>query len=116
MGWAVHVRANTTVGTVGATATLLGGVDLDVTDDQVVRVQVLELGIALCIPEQVQNNLGGLHWPAALTHLEGLGLSRAANAACVLAERHALLLLANILQVGLAGSSTPLICKVHISA
>ena len=28
--------------------------DLDVADDQVVGVQVLELGVALCVPEQAR--------------------------------------------------------------
>merc|ERR1719231_567955 len=47
MSWAVHVWANTTVGTVSATASLLSSVHLDVLDDQVVSVQVLELSVAL---------------------------------------------------------------------
>eukprot|EP00972_Heterocapsa_arctica_P056461 8330971-Heterocapsa_arctica.AAC.1 len=85
------------MGTVRAAAAHLRSVHLDVLDVQVVRVQVLELGVALGVLQEAEEDLARLHRPAALGHLELLGLRRAADAARVLAEGHAALLLADVL-------------------
>merc|ERR1719498_1001692 len=77
---------------------------LNVLDDQVISVEVLELGVALSVAEQVQDDLCRLHWPSALAHLEGLRLRSAADAASVLTEWNAALLLDDILQVSLGSA------------
>mmetsp|Transcript_2715 Transcript_2715/g.6876 ORF Transcript_2715/g.6876 Transcript_2715/m.6876 type:complete len:216 (-) Transcript_2715:2-649(-) len=101
---AIHVGVDAAVGTVGAASALLSFADLDVCDGEVLCVEVLELGIALRIPQQVEENLRRFDRPAALRHLELLRLRRPADAALVHPEGHAALLLADILQVLLRGA------------
>merc|ERR1719502_2544310 len=126
MSRAVHVRPNAAVRTVGTTTALLRRVDLNVLDDKIIGVQILEISVALGVPQQVENDLRRLHGPASLAHLEGLRLRGAANAAGVLPKRNALLLLNNVSQVRLSGTQvhafdglTALVCvlvvytKVH---
>mmetsp|Transcript_8878 Transcript_8878/g.13112 ORF Transcript_8878/g.13112 Transcript_8878/m.13112 type:complete len:225 (-) Transcript_8878:88-762(-) len=96
---AVQVGVDTTVGPVGATAALLSTVDLDVSDGQGLRVQLLELGVALGVLEQAQDHLHGLHGPASLGHLELLGLGGLADAASVHSEGDAALLVKDLAQV-----------------
>merc|ERR1719215_822641 len=74
MGWTIHVWPNAAVSSVCAPASLLRRIDLDMLDDEVVGVQVFELRVALSIRQEVKNNLGRLHRPSALTHLERLSL------------------------------------------
>ena len=42
-------------------------------DDQVVGIEVLELGVALSIPQEVENDLRRLHRPTALAIAGALG-------------------------------------------
>lgn len=59
-----HVRVDATVGTVCA-ATLLGSlVDLDVLDDELLKIETLGIGVGLGVLEQVEQELGGLDWVA----------------------------------------------------
>merc|ERR1719223_355894 len=85
----IHVWTNASMGPVCATAARLCAVDLDVLDDQVVCIQILELCIALRIPEQIKDDLGRLHWPTPLAHLESLGLRGLVRVLVVHAEIHA---------------------------
>merc|ERR1739848_837335 len=50
---AIHVWADTTVGTVSATTTLLSGVGLEVLDVEQVSVKILEFCIALSVAQEV---------------------------------------------------------------
>lgn len=54
---AVHVWANSAVGTVSAPAALLSSVHLDVLHKQLLSVQILELSVGLCIPQQTKDDL-----------------------------------------------------------
>mmetsp|Transcript_106146 Transcript_106146/g.265856 ORF Transcript_106146/g.265856 Transcript_106146/m.265856 type:complete len:218 (-) Transcript_106146:7-660(-) len=101
MAGAVHVGVDATVRAVRAPAPLLSLAHTDVSDCQVLGIQILELGIALSIGEKAQDDLGRLHRPAALRHLEGFSLRRPPDAAFVNPEGHAFLLCANVLQVSL---------------
>merc|ERR1719389_678986 len=78
------VWVDATMGTVGAATTMLGALNLNVRDAQVVGVEVFEVSVGLCVPEEVKHDLTGLDWPATLGHLELLRLWCAANAAFVL--------------------------------
>mmetsp|Transcript_2709 Transcript_2709/g.6857 ORF Transcript_2709/g.6857 Transcript_2709/m.6857 type:complete len:216 (-) Transcript_2709:2-649(-) len=104
MARAIHVRVDASVGSVRTAAALLRLAHLDVRDGQVLRVEVLELSIALRVPQEVQENLCRLDGPPALRHLELLCLRGPADASLVDPEGHAALLLADILQVLLRGA------------
>merc|ERR1719313_519181 len=86
-----HVRVDPPVRPVGAPTALLSPVHLHVPNRQVVGVEVLELSVGLGVAEKVEDDLAGLHRPAPLGRLEGLGLRRAPDAAAVDAEGYALL-------------------------
>merc|ERR1719277_826023 len=96
---AIHVRPNATMGPVCASAALASLVHLDVVDVQGVRVQALELGVRLCVPQDVQQGLARLLGPAALCALELLRLGRPADAPGVLLEWDAPPLLDDVLEV-----------------
>lgn len=56
----------TTVGTVGASPSLGGLVDLDVLDNEVTGVETLGVGVGLSVLEEVGEESGGLDGPASL--------------------------------------------------
>lgn len=56
----------TTVGTVGASPSLGGLVDLDVLDNEVTGVETLGVGVGLSVLEEVGEERGGLDGPASL--------------------------------------------------
>merc|ERR1719235_904588 len=89
------IWVDATMGTVSTATTMLGTLHLDVSDGQVVCIEVLEVSVGLCILEEVKHNLTRLDGPTTLGHLELLCLRRAANAPSVLAERDASLPLTN---------------------
>ena len=67
---ALHVGIDSSVGTVRASPLLGRLVDLDMLDDEVVRVQALAIGIGLGVLQQALEELGGLDGPAGLAHTE----------------------------------------------
>merc|ERR1712032_2641 len=98
---AAHVGVDSTVGSVGPPSSLLGLVDLDVRNVKVVDVQALDLGVALGVAQQVQENLDSLLWPSTLA-VGGtlvLGLGGSADAAAESAEDDHALVLKNVLEV-----------------
>jgi hypothetical protein len=54
---------------------------LDVVDDQVVGVQTLELGVGLCVLQQVEQKLCGLLRPTTLSCSVDLGLKKVLSVA-----------------------------------
>lgn len=56
----------TTVGTVGASPSLGGLVDLDVLDKEVTGVETLGVSVGLGVLEEVEEEVGGLDGPAGL--------------------------------------------------
>jgi len=59
-----HVWVDTTVSSVGTSSHFGGFVHLDVGNSQSVSIQVLELSIALRVPEEIEDVLAGLLWEA----------------------------------------------------
>ncbi|GMT00619.1 hypothetical protein PENTCL1PPCAC_22793, partial [Pristionchus entomophagus] len=97
-----HVRINSAVGSVCASAHLSSTLDLDVINDEMVDIESLVLGIALSVSEQLKHVVARLHWPTSLGGLECLALSLSANSAVELAEGDDLLLLHHIGEVTLS--------------
>jgi hypothetical protein len=119
-----EVRVDTTVSTVGSAALLGGLVDNNVGNVEVLNGKTLSLcttvtenlvpflklktkqndntnlGVALSVLQQVNNEFGRLDGPASLCGLEGLGLSSAANTTVETTERNGLLVLLDITEVG----------------
>lgn len=58
------------MGTVCPPALLGGLVDLDVLDNQVTSVETLGVGVGLGVPEEVEEEVGGLDGPASLVGTE----------------------------------------------
>merc|ERR1719336_1452672 len=104
-----HVGVDSAVRAVHPAAALLSRVHLDVLNDEVVGVEVLELGVALGVPEQVEEDLAGLHRPAALCDapLEGVRLPALPDSALELAEGNALLLLQHVPKILLSALQRP---------
>merc|ERR1711908_109564 len=104
VAWRAHVRINTTVSTVCATALLLSTVHLNMRDEQLVHFQALQLSVCLSIQEKVEDKLCRLLWPPSLTVgcPSILGLGCTADSTTVAAECNSLLLLDDVLQVGLS--------------
>jgi len=97
---AAHVCVDASVSAVGAPAHLWRSVDLDVFYHQVVRVQALELCVALCVLEHLEQELSALLGPATLGRAPVLRLRAAAHAAGEAPEGHALLVRDDVLEEG----------------
>ena len=95
----VHVGSNSTVSSVGSASTTLSLVALHVSENKLVNVERLGLGVSDEVLQKSNDDLGGLLWPAALSVLELLGLSGSANTSVESAEWHASLLLYHSVQV-----------------
>ena len=97
-----HEGVDTTVGSVSSTSTLLGGVALNVLDDQELRVQVLEFTVRLGVLQELKENASTLLGPATLSMLEGLGLGSSSATRVESVERNTLLLLNDISEISLS--------------
>ena len=87
------------MGTVSATADLLGAVDLDVSDLEVRGVESLGLGVALSVLEEALEHLHGLTGPASLGHSELLGLGGTPGSVGETDVRHTALVVHDVLKV-----------------
>ena len=67
MAWGRHVGVDSTVGSVRSSPSLLGLVHLDVRNEQRVHVKSLDLGVALGVSQQVQQDLNALLRPPSLS-------------------------------------------------
>lgn len=98
-----HVRVNTTVGAVRASAHLRGVVDLNMSEVQVVYVQVVDrvLRVRLGVLQESQEELARLHGPSDLVSRSVVEFSHGVTSASshVSLERNRRLLLQNILHV-----------------
>jgi hypothetical protein len=81
-----HVGVDTTVGTVGASPTLGGLVDLDVLDNKGTGVETLGVSVGLGVLEEVGEEVSGLDGPAGAADTPLLALSSTASAASVSAH------------------------------
>jgi len=97
---AAHVRVDAPVSAVGASAHLGRAVDLNVLNNEMIRVQALELRVALSVLEHLKKKLGTLLGPATLGRTPVLRLRAAAHAASKAAEGHALLVSDDVLEKG----------------
>lgn len=88
--------------TVSAAAVLGCLVDDSAGNVQVLDVQALGLSVSLGVLQKINNVFDRLDGPATLGGLELLGLSGAADTTVETAERNALLLLSDILQIGIS--------------
>lgn len=79
-----HVRVDATVSTVCASPLLGRLVDLNVLDDQVLRVQPLGIRIRLGVLEQAREELGRLDGPAGLADTELLACATPSISICIL--------------------------------
>lgn len=104
MTWTTHVRVDSTMSSVGSSSHLRRSVYVDVLDHQTIGVQALVVGVALGVSQQLQQELGGLHWPSTLTVVERFRLTLSAHTTVVASERHDLLLRDHVLQVALSTS------------
>jgi len=100
VAWTAHVCVDSSVSAVGASTHLGRTVYLDVFYDKVIRVQALELCIALCIFKHLKQELGALLGPATLGRAPVLRLRAAAHAAGEAPEGHALLVRYDVLEEG----------------
>jgi hypothetical protein len=93
-----EVRSNTTVGTVGSAAALLGALNGDVGDDALIDVETLRLAVRLQIVEEQSDSLHGLFRPSAGVgaNLLALGVSLSE----VLGEADDGFVLKDLLEVG----------------
>merc|ERR1712137_666053 len=99
--WARHVRANTTMRTVCSSTSLLCCIHLNVFDDQIVSVQIFELGITFGILQQTQNDFTRLYWPSSLCRLERHRLRCPTDATLEFSKWNALFLLTHCLKIRL---------------
>ena len=99
MAWSVHVRTNSTVGSVCSSSASLGLVALNVGQDEIVNVERLGLSVGDEVLQKSNDNLGGLNGPTTLGVLELLGLSSSTNTTVESAEWNASLLLDNSVEV-----------------
>lgn len=107
-----HVRVDTTVGTVCAAALLRGLVDLDVLDDQIAGIKTLGIGIGLSVPQEIEEELGGLDGPPGLGDTELLSLCASSGRASITPHGHGLLLLSHILEVSQSALELPSIDRL----
>jgi len=99
VAWTAQVRVNATVSSVCASAHLRSAVNLDVFDNQMIRVKTLELGIALSILQHLQKKLCALLRPSTLCREAPLlRLCTTSNTTCVPPERNTFLVRNDILQ------------------
>jgi len=95
-----HVGVDPSVGPVGSPPHLGSAVHLDVLNDQVVGVKTLVLSVALGILEHVEQELGRLHGPPALSgSMDLVGLGMPSNSSHETPERDDLLLGDDVLEV-----------------
>lgn len=99
MARGAHVGVDPPVSSVGAPAHFGSLVHLDVFNHQRIHIETLELSIALCIFEHVQQELRALLGPASLCPAPLLGLGTSTNSSVVATEGNTLLLQGHILQV-----------------
>ncbi len=95
----VHVWSDSTVSSVGSASTTLSLVALHVSENKLIDVERLDLGVGNEVLQKTNDNLGGLLRPAALSVLELLGLSGSSNTSVESTEWNASLLLDNSVQV-----------------
>ena len=101
MAGTAQVGVNASVGAVGASPHLCGSVHLDVLDNALVGVKALQLGVALDVLQQLQENKGALLGPSPLRPLVVLALSLASHSSAVATERNNLLLVNDVIQIAL---------------
>jgi hypothetical protein len=94
-----EVGADTTVGTVGSSATRDGSLHNDVVDHAVVNVQLGGLGVGSQVDEELTNALDRLLGPSTLGVLVHLALGVATDTTGIASERNNLLVLQDVLHV-----------------
>ena len=122
MAVAGEVGGDSTVGTVGSSASGDSALDDDVVDDTLIGVEVVELSVSFQVHEELSDDLGGFLGPSTGGVLEDLALGVSSNASSVLSERNNLLVFKHVFHVlncllkfeTLAGTSG-LICVLVVS-
>lgn len=92
VAWGVHVRVDSSVGSVCSASSTLGLVALNVSQNKSVHIQRLGLGVGNQVLQQTDDNLGGLNGPTSLSVLELLSLTGSSDTAVESSEGNASLL------------------------
>ena len=94
-----HIRGDSTVGPVGSSSPLLGSVNLNVSDHQLLEVQLLDIGVGFEVSEDGHDGLNRLLWPPTLDETEFLGLWGSTDASVEFSVRDASLVVEDLLEV-----------------
>ena len=94
-----HIRGDSTVGPVGPSSPLLGSVDLNVSDHQLLEVELLDISVGFEVSEDGHDGLNGFLWPPTLDETEFLGLGGSSDASVEFSVRNASLVVENLLEV-----------------
>ena len=94
-----HIPGDPSVGSVGPSSSVLGPVDLHVLDDQLLQVQLLDIGVGFQIPQEVDHRLAGLLGPSSLDESELLGLAGSAHGSVEPSIRDASFMSDDVLQI-----------------
>merc|ERR1739848_898819 len=95
----VHVRVDSTMGSISPPSSAGGSVDLDLGDDQFLNLQSFDLSIAFQILKKASDDVDTLFRPPTLSESEFLGLGSSAHMSIVPHERHTSLMVQDIFQV-----------------
>lgn len=93
------LTVDTSVGSVGTSASLLSALDGDVPDVEFVVVDLLGLGVGLDVAQEVEDLANRFFGPASLAQFELLSLSSSADSTVVATERDASLVKEDILKI-----------------
>jgi len=94
-----EVGRDSTMSTVGSSASGDSALDTNVVDDALVGIKVVELSVGLKIDKELSYNLDGLLWPSSLCNLEFLALSMSSGVASVLSEGNNLFVFEHVFHV-----------------
>merc|ERR1712087_534560 len=75
VAWVGHIWGDSTVGSIGSSATAGGSVDLRVVDGHVFAVQLFAVGVGDHVSNESQNDVDRLCWPSSLSKSKLFSLS-----------------------------------------
>ena len=94
-----QIWGDSTMGSISSSSSLLGLIQLNVGDNQLLQIERLELGIVLQVLNEGQEILDRLLWPSSLSPSELSSLSSSSDSSVESHERNALFVLEDLSEV-----------------
>ena len=110
VAWVAHIGRDSTMGPVGSPSSLLCSVDLHVADDQLVEIQLFNIGIGFQVLQNGHDRLNRLFGPSTLNPTELLSLWGSSDPSVESSEWNTSLVIQDVFQI------TECLGDLHIKA